>query len=329
MYAQNAVLYSSDYGFEIDGGAAAITTNTINSNGVAGVHVSGVAGILISENQIYNNSGPGIELVNGANNDQPAPVLSSATANGPNTEVVGSLSGATPGTQYQIQLFRSPTCGSGSNPQGADFISNFDQTTDGNGHFDFDASNNVAGTGNVITATAIAPDGSTSVFSACVTASGGGGNAQPGPTFTVNSEDNHDDSVCSDTDCTLSEAINAANTQAGLNTIHFDVPNSGQLTIAWLVPGRDRSGRDRRDDAAGDRAVFDRRDARRQQRPMQLHACVGARTARRSVGLAFTHFGNECDSAGLWITRATTRSPGTTSASWPPTQALGQCRIGI
>ena len=236
VYAQNAVLYSGHYGFEVDGGAAAITTNTINSNSVAGVHVSGVAGILISENQIYSTTGPGIELVNGANHDQPAPVLSSATANGPNTEVVGSLSGATPGTQYQIQLFRSATCGSGSNPQGADFISNFDQTADGNGHFDFDASNNVAGTGNVITATAIAPDGSTSVFSACVTASGGGGNAQPGPLFTVNSEDNHDDGVCSDTDCTLSEAINAANAQTGLNTIHFDVQGSGQLTIDGQFP---------------------------------------------------------------------------------------------
>ena len=52
---------------------------------------------------------------------------------------------------------------------------------------------------------------------------------QAGPTFTVNTTDDHDDGTCSTTDCTLREAINAANNQAGANTIDFSV--SGTITL--------------------------------------------------------------------------------------------------
>src|SRR5438094_3273386 len=47
-------------------------------------------------------------------------------------------------------------------------------------------------------------------------------------TFTVNTADDHNDGVCNATDCTLREAINAAN--AG-DTISFNIPGSGIHTI--------------------------------------------------------------------------------------------------
>src|SRR2546426_6640273 len=47
-------------------------------------------------------------------------------------------------------------------------------------------------------------------------------------TFTVNTADDHDDGVCNAADCTLREAINAAN--AG-DTISFNIPGSGVHTI--------------------------------------------------------------------------------------------------
>src|SRR6266567_2417724 len=47
-------------------------------------------------------------------------------------------------------------------------------------------------------------------------------------TFTVNSADDHNDGVCNAADCTLREAINAAN--AG-DTISFNIPGSGIHTI--------------------------------------------------------------------------------------------------
>src|SRR5205814_4143147 len=47
-------------------------------------------------------------------------------------------------------------------------------------------------------------------------------------TFTVNTADNHNDGVCNATDCTLREAINAANAS---DTISFNIPGSGIHTI--------------------------------------------------------------------------------------------------
>jgi len=47
-------------------------------------------------------------------------------------------------------------------------------------------------------------------------------------TFTVNTADDHNDGVCNAGDCTLREAINAAN--AG-DTISFNIPGSGVHTI--------------------------------------------------------------------------------------------------
>src|SRR5947209_7327337 len=47
-------------------------------------------------------------------------------------------------------------------------------------------------------------------------------------TFTVNTADDHNDGVCNAADCTLREAINAAN--AG-DTISFNIPGAGVHTI--------------------------------------------------------------------------------------------------
>src|SRR3989454_10201148 len=47
-------------------------------------------------------------------------------------------------------------------------------------------------------------------------------------TFTVNTADDHNDGICNAADCTLREAINAAN--AG-DTISFNIPGSGVHTI--------------------------------------------------------------------------------------------------
>src|SRR5438874_1620351 len=53
--------------------------------------------------------------------------------------------------------------------------------------------------------------------------------------FTVNTTDDHDDGSCTVTDCTLREAINAANTNAGDDTIDFAVYGDVNLTQALPV----------------------------------------------------------------------------------------------
>ncbi len=53
-------------------------------------------------------------------------------------------------------------------------------------------------------------------------------------TFTVNTDDDVDDGVCNANHCSLREAINAANTLAGKDTIAFAIPGAGLHT---LTPG--------------------------------------------------------------------------------------------
>ena len=55
-------------------------------------------------------------------------------------------------------------------------------------------------------------------------------------TFTVNSTDDPGDGVCNATECTLREAINAANATTAADTIKFNIPGSGPHTIRPLGP---------------------------------------------------------------------------------------------
>ena len=56
------------------------------------------------------------------------------------------------------------------------------------------------------------------------------------PAFIVNTPDDHDDGVCSDADCSLREAIIAANSDSGLSTITFDIPGAGPHIIQLTAP---------------------------------------------------------------------------------------------
>jgi CSLREA domain-containing protein len=210
-YAYNTVAGSRGLGFEIDDGAAALSVNTITGNAAAGVQVNGVSGIVITENSIDANGGPGIELANGGNNDQPAPSLSTATLGASSIEVTGSLPSPTPAHTYKLEFFRSTSCGSGSNPQGATFIGSTNATPGPDGQINFDSTfQPLVGSGDTITATATDQDGSTSELSACITASVSD-STQTGPVFTVNTNADPGDGTCTVGDCTLREAIDAAN----------------------------------------------------------------------------------------------------------------------
>ncbi len=228
-YAYNTVGGSQGPGFEIDGGAAALSVNTITGNAAAGVQVNGVSGIVITENSIDGNGGPGIELANGGNNDQQAPSLSTATLGASSIEVTGSLPSPTPAHTYKLEFFRSTSCGGGSNPQGATFIGSTNATPGPDGQISFDLTfQPLVGSGDTITATATDQDGSTSEFSACITASTSDA-TQTGPTFTVNSNADPGDGTCTEGDCTLREAIDAANAYGpahggATSTIDFALP---------------------------------------------------------------------------------------------------------
>lgn len=59
---------------------------------------------------------------------------------------------------------------------------------------------------------------------------------QPGPTFTVTTTNDHDDGVCGTTDCTLREAIAAANGHLGTDTISFAPPVTGTINLSGALP---------------------------------------------------------------------------------------------
>ena len=188
----------------IIGGDPAVTTiphNVIAYNAGGGVVIQGAgtggtppAGNFVRGNSIHSNGGLGIDLRGdgvtpnddrdgdrGPNNLQNYPVLSGAgraLIPGPfptspptdATRVSGTLN-STPETTFRIQVYSGPADPSGFG-EGKAFVGSFDVRTDASGNVTFDETIAVrnggpapAGFGEHVTATATAPDGSTSEFS--------------------------------------------------------------------------------------------------------------------------------------------------------------------
>src|SRR5205814_1077771 len=124
--------------------------------------------------------------------------------------------------------YASPSCDSSGNGEGTSWIGVLTPTPDGNGDFIFSDSalTDYAAPGSFITATATDQTiGETSEFSACKQAS-----VPAGSTFTVTT--NADSGAGS-----LREAINAANSVPGTDTIAFALPGpSLQITLASALP---------------------------------------------------------------------------------------------
>src|SRR6266571_944217 len=90
---------------------------------------------------------------------------------------------------------------------------------------------------------------------------------QASTTFTVNSTADPGTGVCDDAECTLREAITAANAHAGADTIAFNIPGAGSHTIRPTSPlpsitspvtidGYTQPGASANTEAFGDNAVM-------------------------------------------------------------------------
>jgi hypothetical protein len=111
-------------------------------------------------NSIFANGNLGIELTQYANNGQEAPVLDLAVAHHHRTIMSGTLT-STPDTNFTIDFFASSTPG----PQGEDYVTSIDVTTDDNGFAAFTTRLYGSFSGQWITATATDSSGDTSEFS--------------------------------------------------------------------------------------------------------------------------------------------------------------------
>jgi parallel beta-helix repeat protein len=155
----NGVFVVSGAAFNSIGGTAAGQGNIISQNHGAGVILeNGSANDAILGNAIFANTGGGIVLLSG-NNQQASPTLVFAAFNGiDNTTVVGTLQAAA-NTNYRIEFFNNPSGGD----QGQKFVGFVHVATDANGTATF--VEDFAGAGASITATATDQNGNTSAFS--------------------------------------------------------------------------------------------------------------------------------------------------------------------
>jgi len=171
------------------GGSAPGEGNEIAGNLLSGINVANTfSGVRISGNSIHDNGGLGIDLITsgfltgvtpndpldadmGGNDVQNFPVLDSAASNGSSTTVDGSLNSLA-NQAFTVEFFATPTCDPAGYGEGAAYLGSTTVITDSAGNAAFSATlPNGAPAGSAITATAAQnAGGSTSEFSACVTA---------------------------------------------------------------------------------------------------------------------------------------------------------------
>jgi hypothetical protein len=145
------------------GGTAPGAGNVIAFNGGDGVLIDTGTGNPIQHNRIFANAGLGIELLNHGNNDQPAPVLTSASSVDGILTFEGTFTGQA-STTYTLEFFANSD--PDSPDQGERFLTSITITTDANGNATFTVSLEAdVGAGEFLTATATDPNGNTSAFS--------------------------------------------------------------------------------------------------------------------------------------------------------------------
>jgi hypothetical protein len=187
--AKDGILLNSGTNIAI-GGTATGAGNIIANNGLDGVDVgSGVQGNPILSNSIYNNGTTslhlGIDLVpsdgvnandlgdgdTGSNNQQNFPVITSATNDGTNTTIAGTLNSTANGA-FRLEFFSNSVRDASGFGQGENFIGASGVTTNGNGNASFNSSFPQVNDGQWITATATDSNGNTSEFSASIAVTG-------------------------------------------------------------------------------------------------------------------------------------------------------------
>ncbi|MCA9119060.1 MAG: DUF4347 domain-containing protein, partial [Planctomycetales bacterium] len=214
----------------------------------AGVSVTGGSNNFILGNQIYSNSGLGIDLGTsgvtandsgdgdtGANNLQNFPVLTSATVSTSGTNIVGTLN-TNASTTYRIEFYSNrPAVADAANGEGRTYLGSTTVATNGSGNGSFNVTLDAwINSGDKVTATATVDlgggsYGSTSEFAANVTATSAANIIVVDTTSdtsdgTTTSIANLRSARGADGVISLREAIAATNATAGADYIFFNIP---------------------------------------------------------------------------------------------------------
>ncbi|HXJ04942.1 MAG TPA: putative Ig domain-containing protein [Candidatus Acidoferrum sp.] len=163
--------------FDPGAGGNQIHGNTIQGSTTAattGISVgASLIGNTLTQNSVSGHAGLGIDVSpSGVNPNQPGgannyPIISSAQAS--SGTISGTLNGPANAT-FTIEFFSNSTCNASGNGEGAVFLGSTSVITDGSGNAVFAVSISGLVAGNSITATSTDASGTTSEFSACVTA---------------------------------------------------------------------------------------------------------------------------------------------------------------
>lgn len=251
------VLSSGTVGIRVNGPAAADQTliGTQRANRLMG-STTGIA-VLQSANRVNmgNNDfedlgGLGIDLASGSttdgitandpddadsgsNNLQNHPLPTAATRSASGISISGTLDRPAGNVfmSYTISAFASRSCDSATHRSGEIALGSLTFAS-GNGSVE-SFSGNIASArsipfGAFITLTATDNQGNSSEFSPCLALT------EPAP-FVVSKTADTSDGACN-ADCSLREAIIAANAQAGADRIHFNIPGGGVQSIAPTSP---------------------------------------------------------------------------------------------
>ena len=160
------------------GGTNSGAGNLIAFNFSRGVGISGGTNTAVRANNIFSNSGLGINLGfdstvtpndagdsdTGANGMQNFPLLSSATITPANTSIQGTLNSA-PNTTFQIDFFANVFADASGNGEGQQYLGSASAVTAANSNANFSVTLPAVAIGRQLTATATDPFGNTSEFS--------------------------------------------------------------------------------------------------------------------------------------------------------------------
>ena len=195
---QNVTVSNRSYGIYVSGANDMLIRGSQIVGSSSGVVIVGdSSGIRIQGNSIHSSVGLGIDLSRdgvtlndpgdadtGANNLQNFPVLSEV-AGGLTTRVQGSLN-STAETTFTLDFYANAAANPSGYGEGERWLGSTTVATDASGNVDFDVQVAAASTvGEFITATATAPDGSTSEFSAVLEITNTPPTAHAGGPYTV------------------------------------------------------------------------------------------------------------------------------------------------
>jgi CSLREA domain-containing protein len=159
-------------------GSVALGGNVLSGNTVAGIglEVGTLLGNTFAANSIYDNEQLGIDIDvdgvtandamdpdTGGNNLQNYPVVTWAASNGTQTSIQGTLN-STASTTFDLHFYSSPAADPSGFGEGQTYLGTTSVVTNGSGDATFNFSGPNVAAGQVVTATATGPDG-TSEFS--------------------------------------------------------------------------------------------------------------------------------------------------------------------